>query len=86
MSDVCTQRTIEIAKALWPIKTGEELACRCGITARAANMWLLGNRKFPATILRAIANELWSRKPRGLHPHGPRLKDINAAKRNYRRA
>ncbi len=71
MIDPQTKRTIDLAKALWPIKTGEELACRCGVTVRAANMWLDGQRKLPASILRAIANELWSRRPRPLKPHGP---------------
>ena len=70
MIDEQTARTIRLVKEIWPVKTGEELACRCGTTVRAANMWLRGDRSLPATILRAISNELWSRSPRALYPHG----------------
>jgi hypothetical protein len=68
------ERMIRVVKALWPVKSGEELACRCGLTPRAGNMWLMGNRKFPGPILRAIANEFWSREARPLNPHGPHLR------------
>lgn len=58
---LCRRRKFGVVcKALWPIKTDEELATRAGCCVRTANYEISGQRAPSARALQAIINEVMS--------------------------
>lgn len=47
-----------VARAIWPSKTAAHLAAAVGVTERAAEYWIAGQREPSAAALVALINEI----------------------------
>ena len=55
------QKFGKVARALWPKKTADQLAYRCGVSKRTAEHWIYGDREPSAIAVLAVNSEMLNR-------------------------